>query len=78
MPSSKITSKGQVTIPKAVREALGLDMGDRIGFHIRDDGVVELHAASTDLLSLHQMVKPSRRGVSVPAMNAAIRKRKRT
>jgi len=32
MIQSKVTSKYQVTIPKAVREALGIEVGDRIAF----------------------------------------------
>lgn len=32
MPKTKITSKGQVTIPKPVRERLGLRAGDEIEF----------------------------------------------
>jgi len=32
MPSSTVTSKGQVTIPKDVRDRLGLHTGDRIVF----------------------------------------------
>ncbi|HEV7127179.1 MAG TPA: type II toxin-antitoxin system PrlF family antitoxin [Ktedonobacterales bacterium] len=39
---STITSKGQVTIPKAVRERLGLSAHDRIVFVIEDDGTVTL------------------------------------
>jgi antitoxin PrlF len=31
---SRITSKGQTTIPKAVRQALGVDSGDTIAFRI--------------------------------------------
>ena len=40
MPT-KITSKGQVTIPKAVRDRLGLRPGDEIDF-VEDDGVVRV------------------------------------
>ncbi|MDD6577825.1 MAG: AbrB/MazE/SpoVT family DNA-binding domain-containing protein, partial [Lachnospiraceae bacterium] len=29
---AKVMSKGQVTIPKNVREALGIDVGDRVTF----------------------------------------------
>ena len=32
MPKTKVTSKGQVTIPKDVRERLGLRPGDEIEF----------------------------------------------
>jgi AbrB family looped-hinge helix DNA binding protein len=32
MASATVTSKGQITIPAKVREALGLDPGDRVEF----------------------------------------------
>lgn len=35
---SNMTSKCQVTIPKQIREALGLKAGDRVGFELTDDG----------------------------------------
>lgn len=44
MPSAKLTSKGQITIPKEVREALGLHTGDRLAFRVHDDGRVEVEA----------------------------------
>jgi antitoxin PrlF len=34
---SRITSKGQITIPKAVRSALGLADGDLVSFALEDD-----------------------------------------
>lgn len=37
MASAHLTSKGQITIPKAVRERLGLQTGDEIEF-VEDDG----------------------------------------
>ena len=37
---SKITSKGQVTIPVEVRRALGLDVGDTILFEKIDGNIV--------------------------------------
>ncbi|MEA5076880.1 MAG: AbrB/MazE/SpoVT family DNA-binding domain-containing protein [Coriobacteriia bacterium] len=48
MPNAKITSKGQVTIPVAVREALGLKQGDMLAFEVQAEYVVvrrELTAA---------------------------------
>ncbi len=37
---AKVYSKGQVTIPKAVREAAGIDVGDRVIVEARGDEVV--------------------------------------
>jgi antitoxin PrlF len=39
---SAITVKGQATIPKAVREYLGLKPGDRVKFFFHPDGSVVL------------------------------------
>lgn len=36
---AKITSKGQVTIPRAIRHALHVEEGDTVVFDIVDDGV---------------------------------------
>ncbi len=45
-----VTSKGQLTIPKSVRDALGIDQGDRVVFRV-EDGCVLL-AKTVDLLDL--------------------------
>lgn len=34
MPTSTITSKGQTTVPKEVREALNLDAGDKLNWEV--------------------------------------------
>jgi len=34
--SSRLTSKGQLTVPKPVREALGLEPGDELHFRVED------------------------------------------
>ena len=36
---STITAKGQTTVPKAVRQALGVDYGGRIAFRVDQRGV---------------------------------------
>lgn len=36
MPTAKVTSKGQITIPKNVREKLGLREGERVDFEEKD------------------------------------------
>jgi AbrB family looped-hinge helix DNA binding protein len=52
MSTATMTSKGQVTIPKEVREALGLEAGHRIAFHLREDGIDEMIPETVDLMSL--------------------------
>ena len=40
MTNTTITSKGQSTLPDAIRRALRLKTGDRISYEIQDDSVV--------------------------------------
>ncbi|WP_158925212.1 type II toxin-antitoxin system PrlF family antitoxin [Acidisphaera sp. S103] len=40
-----ITAKGQTTVPKAVRQALGVSYGGRVTFRV-EDGTVSVHAAA--------------------------------
>ena len=42
-----ITARGQVTIPKAIREALGLHKGDQLRWHL-EDGEVRVRSASPE------------------------------
>jgi antitoxin PrlF len=44
---STITAKGQTTVPKAVRQALGLDYGGKIAYRI-EDGRVVIHNAEVE------------------------------
>lgn len=32
--AARLTSKGQITVPKSVRDALGLEEGDTVHFHV--------------------------------------------
>jgi AbrB family looped-hinge helix DNA binding protein len=49
--AARITSKGRITIPKAVREALGLSVGDRVVFRVIE-GERAILARTPDLLEL--------------------------
>ena len=72
-PTSTLSSKGQITLPKAVREALHLDPGDRVLFVVREDGVVELRPQTLDLRDLVGMLEPpAGRHVTVEDMDEAI------
>lgn len=44
--STTLTSKGQVTIPKQIRDALNLAPGSLIDFAVNRDGEVVLHKTS--------------------------------
>lgn len=74
MAAARVTSKGQITVPKRIRERLGVRPGDRIVFRECDDGSVVVEAETIDLLGLRGVVKPRRRGVSLEKMEEAIRK----
>ena len=43
---AKVTSKGQVTIPKAIRNVLGLRTGDKVLFNENADGTVTMRNAN--------------------------------
>lgn len=54
MTAATLTSKGQLTVPKAVRDALGLVAGDRVQF-IEQEGGFRLVAATRDARELKGM-----------------------
>ena len=43
-----LTSKGQVTLPKPIRQALGVDAGGKIAFRLREDGLVVVSRAEEE------------------------------
>jgi antitoxin PrlF len=73
MSSAAITTKGQITIPKAIRTLLGVGPGDRLAFRTCEDGTVKVEAENIELLSLKGILKPRRKGVTIDEMNEAIR-----
>lgn len=69
--SATMTSKGQVTIPAAIRNTLKVGPGDQIQFLEVAPGRFEMLVACNDVKSLKGMVK-SRRHVSTEEMYLAI------
>jgi AbrB family looped-hinge helix DNA binding protein len=67
-----MTSKGQVTVPQAIRRRLGIGPGDRLSFIVREDGVIEVQPETGDLMALAGSLKPRVRGVTLADMDAAI------
>jgi AbrB family looped-hinge helix DNA binding protein len=70
-----LTSKGQTTIPKDVRQHLGLEPGDRIEFVLTEDKTVLLRPATRAVTDLKGFLPKPPKPVTVEAMNAVIRKR---
>lgn len=76
MPAATLTSKGQVTIPRSVREALQLKAGDRVDFVPVGPDRFEIVPAVHSVSELKGMFKAkAKRPVSVEEMNAAIAKK---
>lgn len=75
MPSATVTSKGQITIPKEVRDALGVEAGDRVEFVETGKGVFEVVAASRDVRELKGLIGKPARPVSVEDMRRAVARR---
>jgi antitoxin PrlF len=73
MPTATVTSKGQITLPKSVREHLRIDTGDVVDFIVNDSGEVVVRAITSDVTELKGLLqRPGRRAVSVDEMNEAI------
>jgi AbrB family looped-hinge helix DNA binding protein len=68
---STVTVKGQTTLPKDVRSALGLGPGDRVRYVILDGEVRLLKARPVAGLA-GLLARPGRKTVSLDAMDAAI------
>ncbi len=68
---SAITTKGQATIPKAIRKHLGLKAGDRVKFFVHPDGSVVL-LPKLSASALRGIVKRPRRAVGIDEMKEAI------
>jgi antitoxin PrlF len=73
MPTATVTSKGQVTIPKPIRERLKVKAGDQIDFVTDEAGRVVLQPGSSELTELRGILaREGRRPVSLAEMDVAI------
>lgn len=75
MSTATLTSKGQTTVPKEIRQHLRLRPGDRIEFVIEEDGRVVLLPVSFDAADLCGILPKPKRAVSLDDMESAIRRR---
>ena len=72
MTTATVTSKGQITIPANVRQALQVEPGDRVEFVEVDPGRFEVVAATRSVTELKGMFGKAKKRVSVEEMNETI------
>ena len=76
MALATITTKGQVTIPKSVRDSLMLSTGDKIEFLVTDKREALIRPISKKVDEVFGILhKPGRKTVSVEEMDATIRQK---
>lgn len=54
---ARVMAKGQVTIPKNVREALGIESGDRVTFIVEGNNVRVVNSAVYAMMRLQEQMK---------------------
>jgi len=68
--STTLTSKGQTTIPKEIRDSLGMKPGDRMTFTLMPGGTVVMRLKSKSILELAGILhKKGRKAVSIEQMS---------
>ena len=75
MASATLTSKGQITLPKAVRDHLKLEIGQRVEFLIAADGSVTVWPVSADVTSLKSLLPPPGKSLTLDEIDQVIRNR---
>ncbi len=75
MATAILSSKGQITIPLAVRQKLGVATGDRVEFVELDNGQFALMPAVEDVRALKGMVPKPRRPVTIEEMRRIVARR---
>jgi AbrB family looped-hinge helix DNA binding protein len=65
-----LTSKGQTTIPKEIRDSLGIKPGDRMTFTLMPDGTVVMRVKRKSVMDLAGVLhKKGRKPVSIAQMS---------
>uniref|UniRef100_Q3ARN5 Transcriptional regulator, AbrB family n=1 Tax=Chlorobium chlorochromatii (strain CaD3) TaxID=340177 RepID=Q3ARN5_CHLCH len=76
MPITTMTSKGQVTIPKEIRDLLELHSGDRLEFTFEKWGRLVVSPVKKNVDDLFgRLFDPTRKAFSTEAINDALRQK---
>ena len=80
MNTATVTSKGQVTIPKEVRELMAIETGDRLAFDLEGDGRLRVSRVQHEARPLRGMLSKYAKGRPVDGdqVRAALRRRAAT
>ncbi len=70
-----MTSKGQITLPKKIRDQLKLDAGSKLDFLLQPDGTVTVRTLARSATAVAGLLKRSgRKPVTIEQMNTAVGK----
>lgn len=72
MPVATLTSKGQITIPKEIREQLQVQTGDRIEFLVGSNGHITICPATLDVTTLKGLIPKPQHPVTLADMKDVI------
>ncbi|HWM91486.1 MAG TPA: AbrB/MazE/SpoVT family DNA-binding domain-containing protein [Thermoanaerobaculia bacterium] len=73
MPTATLTTKGQITLPREVREHLHVGEGDRVEFEIGSDGKVQVRPVTGSADELFGVLRrPDARPRSIEEMDEGI------
>ena len=77
MNTAKVTSKGQVTIPKQVRKLLAIETGDRLAFELEEEGRLRVSRVLNEPRPLRGLLSEYAKGrpVDDEQVRAALRHR---
>ena len=79
MALATITKKGQITIPKTIRDSLGLHTGDKLEFIISEKGEAFFRPVTRKVDDVFgKLYKPGRKPVSIETMDDALKQKIRS
>jgi AbrB family looped-hinge helix DNA binding protein len=70
---STVTDKGQVTLPKTIRDQLGIQAGTRIAFEIQADNTLKVRVLTRGSAGLFGLIaRPEEKALSLEEMDAGV------
>lgn len=68
---STLTSKGQITLPKAIRDKLGLDAGSQLRFELLPDNSIQARVVKADARSVRGLLRSPLAAALTPGVEDA-------